>query len=161
MEKLEARPLIFDDEEIARAGAFVTLDRYGELAVYRGFVRPEDEPREDADVHSGKQAADGQGVELSAGSNVDGIGHGTVITSAGQALGANVPDDEDDGALKPLPERLVMELTAQATDLKDSVVAKLVADRYAEREAERGGCAANPRSPEEGRGGDRSRVSAK
>jgi ParB family chromosome partitioning protein len=165
----------------------VTLDRHGELAVYRGFVRPEDEPREDADVHSGEQAADGQGVELSAGSNVDGIGHGTVITSAGQALGANVPDDEDDGALKPLPERLVMELTAhrtlalreavgrspdvaltllllklvsdtfrtsssagscleasvrhvymsaQASDLKDSVVAKLVDDRHAEWEAD-------------------------
>ncbi len=187
MEKLEARPLIFDGEEIARAGAFVTLDRHGELAVYRGFVRPEDEPREDADVHSGEQAADGQGVELSEGSNVDGIGHGTVITSTGKALGANVPDDEDDGALKPLPERLVMELTAhrtlalreavgrspdvaltllllklvsdtfrtsssagscleasvrhvymsaQASDLKDSVVAKLVDDRHAEWEAD-------------------------
>lgn len=33
MEKLEARPLIFDAEEIARAGAFVMLDRYGHLAV--------------------------------------------------------------------------------------------------------------------------------
>ena len=187
MEKLEVRPLIFNAEEIGRAGTFVTLDRYGELAVYRGFVRPEDEPREDADVHSGEQAADGQGVELSAGSNVDGIGHGTVITSAGQALGANVPDDEDDGALKPLPEWLVMELTAhrtlalreaagrspdvaltllllklvsdtfrtsssagscveasvrhvymsaQASDLKDRVVAKLVDDRHAEWEAD-------------------------
>ena len=187
MEKLEARPVIFDDEEIARAGAFVTLDRYGELAVYRGFVRPEDEPRQDADVHSGEQAADGQGVELSTGSKVDGIGHGTLITSAGQVLGANMPDDEDDGALKPLPERLVMELTAhrtlalreavgrspdvaltllllklvndtfrtsssagscleasvrhvymsaQASDLKDSVVAKLVDDRHAEWEAD-------------------------
>ncbi|MFV1527675.1 MULTISPECIES: ParB/RepB/Spo0J family partition protein [unclassified Phaeobacter] len=187
MEKLEARPLIFDDEEIARAGAFVTLDRYGELAVYRGFVRPEDEPREDADVQSGEQAVGGQGAELSAASNVDGIGHGTVITCAGQALGANVPDDEDDGALKPLPERLVMELTAhrtlalrevvgrspdvaltllllklvndtfrtsssagscleasvrhvymsaQASDLRDSVVAKLVDDRHAEWEAD-------------------------
>ncbi|MBW0159315.1 ParB/RepB/Spo0J family partition protein [Sedimentimonas flavescens] len=187
MEKLEARPLIFDAEEIARAGAFVTLDRYGELAVYRGFVRPEDEPRADVDVHSGEQAADGQGVELSTGSKVDGIGHGTVITSAGQMLGANMPDDEDDGALKPLPERLIMELTAhrtlalreavgrspdvaltllllklvndtfrtsssagscleasvrhvymsaQASDLKDSVVAKLVDDRHAEWEAD-------------------------
>ncbi len=187
MEKLEARPLIFDNEEIARAGAFVTLDRYGELAVYRGFVRPEDEPRQDADVHSGEQAADGQGVELSTGSKVDGIGQGTVITSAGQVLGANMPDDEDDGALKPLPERLIMELTAhrtlalreavgrspdvaltllllklvgdtfrtsssagscleasvrhvymsaQASDLKDSVVAKLVDDRHAEWEAD-------------------------
>ena len=187
MEKLEVRPLIFNAEEIGRAGAFVTLDRYGELAVYRGFVRPEDEPRADVDVHSGEQVADVQGAELSAGSSADGIGHGTVITSAGQALGLNVPDDEDDGALKPLPERLVMELTAhrtlalreavgrspdvaltllllklvgdtfrtsssagscleasvrhvymsaQASDLKDSVVAKLVDDRHAEWEAD-------------------------
>lgn len=115
MEKLEARPLIFYSEEIARAGAFLTVDRYGELAVYRSFVRTEDEPWEDADVHSGEQAAEGQGAELSAASNVDGIGHSTVITSPGQALGANVPDDEVDGALKPLPERLVMELTAHRT----------------------------------------------
>jgi len=188
MEKLEARPLIFDAKEIARAGAFVTLDRYGELAVYRGFVRPEDEPRADVDVHSGEQTADGQGAELSAVSSADGVGHGdTAITSAGQALGANVPDDEDDGSLKPLPERLVMELTAhrtlalreavgrspdvaltllllklvndtfrtsssagscheasvrhvymsaQASDLKDSLVAKLVDDRHAAWEAD-------------------------
>jgi hypothetical protein len=78
-----------------------------------------------------------------------------------RALVPTVPDDEDDGVLKPLPERLSMELAAQATDLKDSVVAKLVDDRYAEPEAERGGRGANPRSPEEGRGGDRSPVSAK
>ena len=102
MEKLEARPLIFDDEEIARAGAFVTFDRYGELAVLWDFVKPQCEPREDADVHSGVQAEYGQGAELSARSHVDGVGHGTVITSAGQSLGANVPDDEDDGALRAL-----------------------------------------------------------
>ena len=66
MEKLEVRPLIFDAEEIGRAGAFVTLDRYCELVVYRGFVRPEDEPRQDGDVYCGEQAADGQGAELSA-----------------------------------------------------------------------------------------------
>ena len=187
MEKLEAQPLIFDGEETARAGAFVTLDRYGELAVYRGFVRPEDEPRADGDVHSGEQAADVRGTELSTVSSVDAVGHGTVITSAGQALGANMPEDDDDGALRPLPERLIMELTAhrtlalreavgrspdvaltllllklvndtfrtsssagscleasvrhvymsaQASDLKDSVVAKLVDDRHAEWEAD-------------------------
>lgn len=133
------------------------------------------------------RAADGQGAELSAASSTDGVGHGTVITSAGQALGVNVPDDEDEGALKPLPARLVMELTAhrtlalreavgrspdvaltllllklvgdtfrtsssagscleasvrhiymsaQASDLKDSVVAKLVDDRHTEWEAD-------------------------
>ncbi len=36
---------------------------------------------------------------------------GTVITSGGQPIGADASDEEDDGALKPLPERLVMELT--------------------------------------------------
>ncbi len=185
MEKLEVRPLIFDTEEVARAGAFVTLDRYGELAVHRGFVRPEDEPREEIDVHSGEPVADGQGgdVEASASSNAG----GAMITFGGQALGETTADDEDDGALKPLPERLLMELTAhrtlalreavgrspdvaltlllmklvndtfrtsnsagscleasvrhvymsaQASDLKDSVVAKLVDERHAEWEAD-------------------------
>ena len=183
MEKVGARPLIFDAEEIARAAAFVTLDRSGELAAYRGFARPEEEPREDADIHSGEQAANGQGVVLSTIIKANGIGHGTVITSACQALGAIMPGDEDDCALKPLPERLIMDLTAhrtlalrdavgrspdvaltllllklvnetfrtsssagscleasarhvyisaQASDLKGSVVAKLVYDRHAE-----------------------------
>ena len=36
MEKIEAWPLIYHPTEIGRAGAFVTLDRYGALAVYRG-----------------------------------------------------------------------------------------------------------------------------
>lgn len=94
--------MIFDATEIVRSEAFVTLDRYGELAVYRGFLRPEDEPR-----------ADGQGAELSAASSTDGVGHGTVITSAGRALGVNVPDDADDDALKPLPEPLVMQLACK------------------------------------------------
>jgi ParB family chromosome partitioning protein len=35
--------------------------------------------------------------------------------SGGQPIGADLPEDEDDGALKPLPERLVMELTAHRT----------------------------------------------
>jgi len=38
-----------------------------------------------------------------------------VITSADQEFRANVFDDEDDSALKPLPERLIMELTAHRT----------------------------------------------
>ncbi|MEP6187889.1 hypothetical protein [Roseibium sp.] len=35
--------------------------------------------------------------------------------SGGQPIGADLPEDEDVGALKPLPERLVMELTAHRT----------------------------------------------
>jgi len=37
VEEIETRPLFFDAEEIGRAGAFVTFDRYGALVAYRGY----------------------------------------------------------------------------------------------------------------------------
>lgn len=40
----EDRPVRYDPAEIARAGAFVSIDPDGRLAVERGYVRPEDEP---------------------------------------------------------------------------------------------------------------------
>jgi ParB family chromosome partitioning protein len=189
MEKIETRPLNFDQTEIGRAGAFVTLDRYGALAVYRGYVRPEDEPVEETAVQDGADPAlAGQGDDCDLADGHAGTAHvGTIIMSGGQPVGGDLPEDEDDGALKPLPERLVMELTAhrtlalreaigrspdvaltllllklvtdtfrtsgasgscleasvrqvymsaQASDLKDSVVAKLVDERHAEWEAD-------------------------
>jgi ParB family chromosome partitioning protein len=118
MEALEQRPLIYDQAEVVRAGVFVTLDRDGSLDVYRGYVRPEDEAHEKAAV----QDAEGAGV-MGQGGNAGGSawlasvpsGGGTVITSGGQPIGADLSEEEDDGALKPLPERLVMELTAHRT----------------------------------------------
>jgi ParB family chromosome partitioning protein len=118
MEALEQRPLIYDPAEVGRAGVFVTLDRDGSLAVYRGYVRPEDEPR----VETAVQDAEGAG-EMGQGADIGGSGWqpsasstpGTVITSGGQPNSADLSDEEDDGALKPLPERLVMELTAHRT----------------------------------------------
>ena len=190
MEALEQRPLIYDEAEIPRSGVFVTLDRDGSLAVYRGYVRPEDEPREETAVQDGDGAdAMGQGsdVGLSSWKPSATSAGGTIITSGGQPTGADASDEEDDWALKPLPERLVMELTAhrtlalreaigrspdvaltllllklvtdtfrtssatgscleasvrhvymsaQATDLKDSTVAKLVDERHAAWEAD-------------------------
>ena len=107
METLEARPVIFDPVEIERAGVLVTFDREGRLLLHRGYVRPEDEatvkPAVNPDDCIDHGTSDGQGVA-----------YGTVITTAGQSLSA-MPDEEDDGALKPLPERLVMELTAHRT----------------------------------------------
>jgi len=194
MEVLEARPMIFDPAEIARAGVFVTFDREGALVIHRGFVRPEDEASEESVVKSTDAEscdADGHddqagGSSLDAGQGAPMAAAGTVITSFGQPTSAQ-PEEEDDGALKPLPERLVMELTAhrtlalrealgrspdvaltllllklvtdtfrtssasgscleasvrhvymsaQAPDLKDSVVAKLVDERHAAWEAD-------------------------
>ena len=190
MEALEQRPLIFDPAEVVRAGVFVTLDRDGSLAVYRGYVRPEDEPREETAVQDVDGAGTlGQGADAGVSGwqpSATSVG-ATVITSGGQPIGADLPEDEEDAALKPLPERLVMELTAhrtlalretigrspdvaltllllklvtdtfrtssasgscleasvrhvymsaQAPDLKDSVVAKLVDERHAAWEAD-------------------------
>lgn len=119
MEKFEIRPLIFEQAEIARAGAFVTLDRYGELAFYRGYVRPEDEPHEGTAVQDGiNPAAAGQGDDLAASDGNGGDAHGnvgTIITSGGQPFGVGLADDEGDGMLQALPERLVTEVTAHRT----------------------------------------------
>ena len=40
----EDRPIRFDAEEIAIAGAFVSLDGMGQLRIERGYVRADDEP---------------------------------------------------------------------------------------------------------------------
>jgi ParB family transcriptional regulator, chromosome partitioning protein len=190
MEAFEQRPLIYDDAEILRAGVFVTLDRDGSLAIYRGYVRPEDEPRKETAVQEDDGTdTTGQGGDVGVSSwkpSATSAG-GAVITSGGQPIGADASEEDDDGSLKPLPERLVMELTAhrtlalreavgrspdvaltllllklvtdtfrtssatgscleasvrhvymsaQAPDLKDSIVAKLVDERHAAWDAD-------------------------
>jgi len=115
MEVLEQRPLIYDPAEVARSGVFVTLDRDGSLAIYRGYVRPEDEPREESAVQDADGAGQGSDVDLSSWKPAATSAGGTVVTSGGQQIGAESSDEEDDGAMKPLPERLVVELTAHRT----------------------------------------------
>jgi ParB family chromosome partitioning protein len=118
MEAFEQRPLIFDVADVGRAGVFVTLDRDGNLAVYRGYVRPEDEPHEETVANVGDELdKEGQGAygSVSAYQLPASSSEATVITSGGQPFSPGLPDDEDDGALKPLPERLVLELTAHRT----------------------------------------------
>ena len=157
MEALEQRPLIFDPAEVARAGVFITLDRDGSLAVYRGYVRPEDGALEETAANGAAElGAEGQGADggdVSSHPYAASAQSGTIITSGGQVLGATAgqPDDEDDGALKPLPERLVMELTAHRTlALREAIgrspdaaltllLLKLVADTFRTSGAS-GGC---------------------
>lgn len=118
MEAFEQRPLIFDATEVVRAGVFVTLDRDGGLAVYRGYVRPKDEPCEETVANFGDElGAEGQGADdgVSAYQLPSGSSAATIITSGGKPFSVGLPDDEDDGTLKPLPERLVIELTAHRT----------------------------------------------
>ncbi len=134
LEAFERRPMIYDPQEIAHAGVFVSIDSDGSLLVERGYIRPEDE--------TPVEPEDGDGVEAEAAS-VDPDTPGaqrTVITVGGQST---EPEDEDGGdAIKPLPERLVTELTAHRTlALRDAVAGnphvamtallhKLVRDRF-------------------------------
>jgi ParB family transcriptional regulator, chromosome partitioning protein len=110
----ENRPVRYDPAEIPRAGAFVSIDPEGHLAVESGYVRPEDEPKPVANEDSAEEGpcgSDGKLIEAPAALR-------TVIT-----VGGEKPDDDgDDDVIKPLPERLVGELTAHRTlALRDAV----------------------------------------
>jgi ParB family chromosome partitioning protein len=131
---MDERPMSFDPTEIARAGAFVSIDGEGRLHVERGYVRPEDElPVE---------------PEIEPESNVDSVPDATEVTAAmppggipqappcrpsalhtesnaasnaatdeeqmqtGPAVSAE-PEEED--GIKPLPDRLMAELTTHRT----------------------------------------------
>src|SRR3954454_20725696 len=52
IEVLEHRPGIFAPEDVARAGAYVSLGYDGRVRIERGYVRPEDEPLAEAGANS-------------------------------------------------------------------------------------------------------------
>ena len=139
IEALDNRPMRYEPSEIAIAGAIVTIDSDGSLIAHRGYVRPADEAPIEPTHENGHPTPDGSGVSS--------LAHGvkpTVITMGGQPLQGE--DEEDDG-VKPLPERLVTELTAHRTlALRDAVAQnppiamtallhKLVSDTFHHRSA--------------------------
>ena len=139
IEALDNRPMRFEQTEIAIAGAIITIDSDGSLIAHRGYVRPEDEAPIEPTHENGHPTPDGSGVSS--------LAHGvkpTVVTMGGQPLQGE--DEEDDG-VKPLPERLVTELTAHRTlALRDAVAQnppiamtallhKLVSDTFHHRSA--------------------------
>lgn len=130
------RPTLYNPADIARAGAFVSIDSSGRLTVERGYVRPEDEaliePQTDGETEG--DAPNAQPMRA-------------VITIGGKPE----LEDEEDDVIKPLPERLVSELTAHRTlALRDALAGnphvaitallhKLVLDTF-HRTSSSGGC---------------------
>ena len=100
------RPVTYEQAEIARAGAFVSIDGEGALRIERGFVRPEDEAPA-LSVTGGESDA-----PRIAGS--DSVVQGAVITIGG-AQNSDADTSEEDDAIRPLSDRLVTELTAHRT----------------------------------------------
>ncbi len=102
----DSNPVRYEPAEIARAGVFVSIDVDGRLAADRGYVRSEDEP---LPAGSEDPAADEIGGPNETAPAAP--AQRTVIT-----IGGDQPeDDSEDDVIKPLPERLLGELTAHRT----------------------------------------------
>ncbi len=108
---LDDRPVEYDPEEIARAGAFVSIDGSGTLRVERGYLRPEDEPAvPQSEPETDSDTVDAAGLE----------GLEPEVSSP-----ADREEPEEDGGLKPIPDRLLTELTAYRTlALRDALAQK-------------------------------------
>jgi ParB family chromosome partitioning protein len=112
-----SRQLVYQPTEMARAGAFVSIDVDGSLYIERGYVRPEDEPADELIERDG----DGEDAPADLTQREDGSNAGPAIVSAGGVWGSDDEDDQDD-LLRPLPDRLVTELTTYRTlALRDAV----------------------------------------
>jgi len=117
----DERPVHYDPAEIARAGVFVSIGNDGTLLVDRGYVRPEDEA---PIAVAGEAASADDGI-------VDAVSVGSVtaampkvqraiITIGGEPAAA--PEREEEDGIRPLPDRLLAELTAHRTlALRDAV----------------------------------------
>jgi ParB family chromosome partitioning protein len=95
IEAFEKRPAIYKAGDMARAGVFLSLDEDGKLLVERGYERAED-----SDDAGGEDASDGEQAAV----------RRAIIT-----IGGDDADADEDDAIKPLPDRLLTELTAHRT----------------------------------------------
>lgn len=102
LDGLNERPYVFNPEDVVHAGVFISLGANGDLKVERGFVRPDDEPMVEADDDSVKELA------ASAASSMAGI------SVNGKAVSSDQVEEEDD-TVRPLPDRLILDLTAART----------------------------------------------
>ena len=104
IEALTGRPIVFDPDEIARAGAFVSIAADGSLRIERGYVRPEDELPVEQELEVMVEA--GEHPAASVADDID-------SDEATSQLAAAEP--EEDEGLRPIPDRLLTELTAHRT----------------------------------------------
>jgi ParB family chromosome partitioning protein len=102
LEAFDNRAVLYAPDDIAKAGVFISLESDGSVRIERGFVKPEDQEQDD-DTVDPDQSDDPQA--------------GDEDNDAG-----NAPDTDIDGAdepnerrVKPLSDRLVLELTAYRT----------------------------------------------
>ncbi|WP_036280585.1 ParB/RepB/Spo0J family partition protein [Methylocystis sp. ATCC 49242] len=112
LEAMEDRPVIYTPEDIARGGVFVSIDGSGRLRIERGYVRPEDEaPIEELEALAGEgEMEDAGSAPLSTAALAQGA-----APDGDDAVRSGSAEDEEDEGLRPLPDKLLTELTAYRT----------------------------------------------
>lgn len=106
---IEERPVSYDPVEIARAGAFVSIDGSGRLRVERGYGRSEDEAS-----FTESEAPDQENENETSASPSSALVASKAVAPNGGAVQSEPAEDEDEG-LRPLPDKLLTELTAYRT----------------------------------------------
>ncbi|WP_108610692.1 ParB/RepB/Spo0J family partition protein [Aminobacter sp. MSH1] len=105
------RPQVYDPAQKGIAGAFVTLGATGQLQIEPGFVRPEDEPR----VETGDYDEEAGGGDRNPSQSDDDSASGVAVNGRSVNGASDTVEEPEDEGIKPLPERLVFDLTAQKT----------------------------------------------
>ncbi|MGO6695086.1 ParB/RepB/Spo0J family partition protein [Rhizobium johnstonii] len=108
LDQLNDRPYVFDPDEVARGGAFISLAANGELKIERGFIRPDDEPQVKTEGDDPGDGGGDIGDAANPSSSADGI------SVNGKPVSDDQPAEEDD-TVRPLSDRLVVDLTATRT----------------------------------------------
>ncbi len=118
IEKLENPPPVFNPEDMAIAGVFLSINRDGSLDIDAGFVRPEDRrPEPNADTPETEQPSHLHDSDLT-DDDPNNIVESRTIAPA-------EPAEEEDTAVKPLPDTLHRELTAYRTlALRDALASQ-------------------------------------
>ncbi|OLP58940.1 DNA-binding protein [Xaviernesmea oryzae] len=109
----DERPVQYDPAEIARAGVFVSIGADGSLVVNRGYVRPEDEAPVPPELEDDAVATVADSEEREREAFAAPAGQRAVVTIGGKSVAQAEPEEED--GIRPLPDRLLTELTAHRT----------------------------------------------
>jgi len=94
LNELANRPFIYSDDDKAQSGVFLSIDHDGTLKQERGWIRPEDQIAPEADAEASTDGA---------------------VSAQPASVTIGDPDVEEPETIKPLPDKLLVELTAYRT----------------------------------------------